>query len=91
MVAAEGFLVDMLYLIQDQLNFTAALSITVDGKFGGTARDDPKHIDLSPFLILPLPSVNILIIFQMIQVHIARAHLQGRPITAPGTEWLGCC
>ena len=38
MVAAEGFLVDMLRLIQDQLNFTASLSITVDGKFGGRAR-----------------------------------------------------
>ena len=50
MIAAEGFLVDMLYLIQDQLNFTSSLSITVDGKFGGKEGDDldnHKHIDLT--------------------------------------------
>ena len=39
MIAAKGFLVDMLYLIKDQLNFTASLSITVDGKFGGKTKD----------------------------------------------------
>ena len=49
MIAAEGFLVDMLYLIQDQLNFTASLSITVDGKFGGKAKD---REDIHFFLIL---------------------------------------
>ena len=49
MIAAEGFLVDMLHLIQDQLNFTASLSITVDGKFGGKAKE---REDIHFFLIL---------------------------------------
>ena len=34
-IAAEGLLVDLLYLIQDQFNFTTSLSVSVDGKFGG--------------------------------------------------------
>ena len=51
MIAAEGFLVDMLYLIQDQLNFTASLSITVDGKFGGKAQGSLSKVQTSRFKI----------------------------------------
>ena len=49
MIAAEGFLVDMLHLIQDQLNFTASLSITVDGKFGGKDQERLSQVQTSKF------------------------------------------
>ena len=39
MLSADGFLVDLLKLVQSQLNFTSSLSITVDGKFGGKDQD----------------------------------------------------